>query len=254
MRFGMCVGSDEAKIKLVAESGFDFVESCFSLLAESDDEKLNAFKNELDKYSLKCETVNCFLPGSLKVTGPNVDYDALREYIEKGVSRGKPIGLEKVVFGSSGARNVPDAWSYEEAYRQIAYFLKEIAAPIAEKYGVIITIEPLRKTDSNIVNSAFEGAALASQAASDSIKCLVDFYHMYEAGDDCETVRKLTGAIKHAHIAEPLSRHYPRKDDGADYKSFVAALESAGCETCSVEASTDDFERDCAPAFEALKQ
>ena len=254
MRFGMCVGSDEAKIKLVAESGFDFVESCFSLLAESDDEKLNAFKNELDKYSLKCETVNCFLPGSLKVTGPNVDYDALREYIEKGVSRGKPIGLEKVVFGSSGARNVPDAWSYEEAYRQIAYFLKEIAAPIAEKYGVIITIEPLRKTDSNIVNSALEGAALASLADSGNIKCLVDFYHMFEAGDDCETVRKLTGAIKHAHIAEPVSRHYPRKGDGADYKSFIAALESAGCETCSVEASTDNFEKDCAPAFEAVKQ
>ncbi|MBR4766347.1 MAG: sugar phosphate isomerase/epimerase, partial [Clostridia bacterium] len=198
--------------------------------------------------------VNCFLPGSLKVTGPQLDYDALREYIEKGISRGKPLGLEKVVFGSSGARNVPDGWSYEEAYRQIVYFLKEIAAPIAEKYGVIITIEPLRKTDSNIVNSAPEGAALASQADSDSIKCLVDFYHMFEAGDDCETVRKLTGAIKHAHIAEPVSRHYPRKDDGADYKSFIVSLESAGCETCSVEASTDNFERDCAPAFEAINQ
>ena len=83
MRFGMCVGSDFGKIKLVAESGFDYVESCFSLLAESDCEQFGLFKSELEKYSLKCETVNCFLPGNLKVTGPQVDYDALREYIEK---------------------------------------------------------------------------------------------------------------------------------------------------------------------------
>ena len=254
MRFGMCVGNDESKIKLAAESGFDYVESCFSLLAECDDKKLESFRSELDNYSIKCESVNCFLPGSLKVTGPDVDYNALKEYIEKGISRGVGIGLEKVVFGSSGARDVPDGWSYEEAYRQIVFFLKEIAAPIAEKYGVIITIEPLRKTDSNIVNSALEGAALASQADSPFIKCLVDFYHMYEAGDDCGTVKKLTGAIKHAHIAEPVSRHFPRTDDGADYRSFIEALEAAGCETCSVEASTDSFERDCAPAFEAVKQ
>ena len=253
MRFGMCVGNDEKKIKLVAESGFDYVESCFSLLAESDEDKLNRFKSELDNFSLKCESVNCFLPGNLKVTGPEVDYDALKEYIEKGISRGIGIGLKKVVFGSSGARDVPDGWSYEEAYRQIVFFLKEIVSPIAEKYGVIITIEPLRRTDSNIINSALEGAAVASQANSDYIKCLVDYYHMYEAGDNCETVKKLTGAVKHAHIAEPVSRHFPRTDDGADYRSFIEALEAAGCETCSVEASTDNFERDCAPAFEALK-
>ena len=254
MRFGMCVGDDETKIKLAAESGFDYVESCFFLLAESDDEKLNSFKSELDKYSVSCESVNCFLPGNLKVTGPDVDYDALKKYIEKGISRGIDAGLKKVVFGSSGARNVPDGWSYEEAYRQIVYFLKMIAAPVAEKYGVIITIEPLRKNDSNIVNSALEGAALASQADSPNIKCLVDYYHMLDAGDDCETIIKLTGAIKHAHVAEPVSRNYPRKDDGADYKSFIEALESAGCETCSVEVSTDNFERDCAPALKAIRQ
>ena len=77
---------------------------------------------------------------------------------------------------------------------------------------------------------------------------------MLDAGDDCETIIKLTGAIKHAHVAEPVSRNYPRKDDGADYKSFIEALESAGCETCSVEASTDNFERDCAPALKAIRQ
>lgn len=253
MRFGMCVGSDPGKIKLVAESGFDYVESCFSLLAESDCEQFGLFKSELEKYSLKCETVNCFLPGNLKVTGPQVDYDALREYIEKGMSRGKQLGLEKVVFGSSGARNVPAGWSYEEAYRQIVFFLKEIAAPVAEKYNVIIVIEPLRRSDSNIVNYALEGAALAAQANSRCIKCLVDYYHMFDVGDNCETVEKLSGAIKHSHIAEPVTRNFPRPNDGVDYKEFILALESAGCESCSVEASTDDFNRDCAPSLKAIK-
>ncbi len=253
MRFGMCVGGDRQRIKTAAESGFDFVESCFSVLAESDDEAFNYFREELNRYSIKCESVNCFLPGSLKVDGPDVDYDALTEYIEKGISRGKQIGLEKVVFGSAGARNVPDGWSYEAAYRQIVFFLKNIAAPIAAKYNITIVIEPLRRTDSNIVNSAQEGAALAAQAESEHIKCLVDFYHMSDVSDNCETVKRLSGAIKHAHIAEPVSRSYPRKGDGADYKSFIEALEAAGCSTCAVEASTDDFERDCAPSLEAIK-
>ena len=253
MLYGMCVGDSIERISVAARSGFDFVESCFSLLADKDDEYFERFREELEKYNIKCLSVNCFIPGNLKVTGPDVDYSALAEYIEKGMKRGKEIGLEKIVFGSGGARNVPDGWAYEDAYRQLIYFLKETVAPLASKYGLTVVLEPLRRGDSNIINSAFEGAAVVSAVDSDCIKCLVDLYHMETAGDDAQTVRALKGSIKHAHIAEPVNRHYPAPGDGVDYKSFIEALEYAGCETCAVEASTDDFNKDCAPSLPAIK-
>ena len=129
MRFGMCVGNDEKKIKLVAESGFDYVESCFSLLAESDEDKLNRFKSELDNFSLKCESVNCFLPGNLKVTGPDVDYDALKEYIEKGISRGVTLGLEKLFSAHRAQEMSPMVGVMKRHTDRLFFSLKKLYLP-----------------------------------------------------------------------------------------------------------------------------
>ena len=253
MRFGICVGGKADNIKIAAAAGADYIESCFSLLAEADDEKFAKFKAELEANNIRCESVNCFLPGRLKVTGEEADFEALREYIEKGFSRAAEIGVVTVVFGSSGARNVPEGFSYGEAYRQLIDFLKTVVTPLCEKYGITVTLEPLGPDDSNILNSAQEGAAIVAAVNTEPVKLLVDLYHMANKADTPADVRKLKGLIRHSHIAEPITRNYPTDGAAYDYADFIAALEETGCTRCSVEARTDEFEKDCFGAMKLLK-
>lgn len=249
MRYGVCIGSDASKIKTAKEAGFDYVEGCFDLLTK-DEENYGRYYDELVKNGIKCESVNCFLPGQLKTTGPEVDWFALSEYIEKGMSKAEKLGIETVVYGSGGSKQVPEGFPFAEAYRQIVYFLKEIAAPAAEKYGITVVVEPL--WDCNIIQRVKEGVIVSSLADNAHIAGLGDLFHMEKTGDTSKDITDCAGSIKHAHIAHPGDRKYPSPDDGYDYKEFIGALEKAGCPRCSVEAGTDDFAADAVKAAAAF--
>ena len=253
MRFGACVGMEFERIKYVKEYGYDYVESCFHALTNATEEEYQTLCSEIEKYQIPCEVVNCFLPGELPLCGDNVDYKALSEYIERGFQRGQKIGLKKVVFGSGGARKVPDGYDFEKAMRQLALFLRETLTPLVEKYKVTVVIEPLQLCDSNVINTVKEGAMLASMAESEYIQGLSDLFHMEVMHDKIDNIKLLKGCIKHAHIAEPKNRVYPLSKDEYDYKHYLEVLEYAGCDTCSIEANTDDFVNDAKIAIDMLR-
>lgn len=253
MKFGICIGGDAEKIAIAKKLGYDYVESGFALLANEDETEFTRFKKELTKNNMTCESVNCFLPGNLKVTGDNVDYKAIAEYVERGMKRGADLGVKTVVFGSGGARTYPDGYSYGKAVRQLIYFLREICSPICAKYGLRVVIEPLAPYQTNIIHTVLEGGILISAVDKDNIGALGDLFHMYSAGDGPEEIKTLKGVLWHAHIAEPTKRVYPASADEYDYKSFVDALEFAGCARCSLEASYSDFETDAKNAIEVFK-
>lgn len=252
MKFGACIGFNPEEIKSAVEFGFDYLEVGFSFFTKSSDEDIEAYYKCLEENGIKCEASNCFIPGDIKVTGESVDYDVLKAYIEKGMSRGVKAGLKTVVFGSGGARNVPEGFPYSKAVTQIAYFLKNIVAPIAEKYDITVVVEPL--CDSNIINTVKEGCIFAAMAESDNVKGLGDSYHMYTFGDKFDNIKDVKGFLGHAHVAEPTKRVYPYEGDGADYKSFLEALEFAGCPRCSIEARCESFKDEGAVALRILKE
>lgn len=251
MKLGVCVGFEPEKIKCAAETGFDYLEIGFGFFAKSDDETVEAYCKCLDENNIKCEAANCFIPGELKVTGESIDYDALAKHIEKGMKNGIKAGLKTVVFGSGGARSIPDGFPYHKAAAQIAFFIKNTVAPLAEKYGITVVVEPL--SDCNIINTVKEGAVFAAMAESENVKALADSFHMYTFGDSFENIRALKDFLGHAHIAEPTDRVYPYENDGADYKSFFEVLSFAGCPRCSIEAGCKDFIKEAPVAFKILK-
>lgn len=254
MKFGMCIGSDSNKIAVCKKLGYDYVESAFEMLADpKNDEKYDAFQAELKNNGFSCLSVNCFIPSALKITGPDVDEQALKEYIERGMKRGAALGVKKVVFGSGGARKRPEGFSYETAVRQIFSFLTDIVSPIAEKYGILLVIEPLRSGDTNMIESLREGAVIAAAVNRPNIRLLVDLYHAYYSGDTNDHIRSMTTLLRHAHIAEPEKRVYPAPGDAYPYADFISALKAAGCDTCSVEARCSDFEKEAADAIRVLR-
>ena len=259
MRYGVCSGMDKyGRVALIKEAGFDYIEAGFSGISREDDEVFERFKAELIKNDIRCEAANGFLPRDYKVLGDVYDEEKIKAYIEKGMARGEQIGLKTVVFGSGGAREIPEGMSYTEAFSGLAKFLKNVVSPIAAKHGITVVIEPLRKDECNIINTVKEGVLLALMSGCDNIFGLGDIYHMIGAGDTYEDVVQLAGSLKHAHISNPVGKNggkrcYPLDADEFDYKGFVASLEKAGCTRCSIEAGTDDFDTEIFIAGRVLK-
>lgn len=259
MRFGVCCSiDDEERVKIAVESGYDYIECGFQMFANATEEQLSLWEEREKKYGILCESTNCFLPNALKVTGENVDYEAIREFVARGMKNASRMGVKVSVFGSSGARNIPEGFSYARAVSQMGYFLREIASPEAAKYGITIVTEPLQKAETNMINTVKEGVMLAVLADRDNVKGLADLFHMEQCGDTSEDLLMLAGSIAHGHISNPVGRNgkkriYPASADEFDYKSFVDALEKGGCERISVEADVIDFAYDAPNAIKVLR-
>ena len=78
----------------------------------------------------------------------------------------KEIGIKILVLGSSGSRSIPEGFDRAEAEEQFTGFLKKIA-PAAEKYGVIVAIEPLQTQETNFINTVKEGAEIARKTGAE---------------------------------------------------------------------------------------
>ena len=258
MKFGVCRGLDDFEsIKIASEIGVDYYECGFGSLAKYDEEKINKCKDFLNENNLPCLAANGFIPGELKVVGDSIDYGALTEYLDKGFERAKLLGVKKIVFGSGVARSFPEGFSFEKAKEQLAYFLSEYAAPKAEKAGCIIVMEPLRFGETSMIHTVSDGIEIARMSGKKNVAGLADLYHVYGNNDNIEGIVGFKGELLHSHIAEPEKRVYPSTKDNGEivgiYKNFFDALKEVGCETCSVEAHTDDFKTDITDALAILK-
>ena len=63
----------------------------------------------------------------LRVTGPDIDRDQQTVYVRKAFDRLARLGTQIVVFGSGGARRVPDGFSKDDALKQLVDFGRRAA-------------------------------------------------------------------------------------------------------------------------------
>lgn len=113
IRIGICSPMDA--FETVAQMGFDYMETGLVPLYRLSDEDFSRMCERVDRAPIRIEAFNGMLPGTLPVTGPNVDGGALDEYLEKSFARARRLGAEVVVFGSGAARNVPAGFPIDEA-------------------------------------------------------------------------------------------------------------------------------------------
>ena len=146
-----------------------------------------------------------------------------------------------VVLGSGGARRVPDGFPREEAFSQLVDFCRRIA-PLARDNGITIAVEPLRRQETNIINTAREGLELVKAVDRPEIKLLVDYYHLAEENESADVLLEAGRQVVHAHIANPKGRVYPLSPGESDYAGFfenLCRIRYSG--RLSIEASTTDF-------------
>jgi D-psicose/D-tagatose/L-ribulose 3-epimerase len=240
-------------MEAVQAAGFDYLEPMVSEIAGMSDADFAKYAGRLKELKIATPSANVFLPGKIKVTGPAVDPAAQADYLKKAMGRLESLGIRIVVFGSSGSRNVPDGFPREQALQQLVEFCR-LAGAEAGTHNITIVVEPLRPQESNIINTAAEGLALVQAVNHPNVRLLVDFYHMASQKEDFTYIEKAGADIRHAHIANPAGRIYPKPGDGCDYSGFFEALRHIGyCSRLSVEAGTKDMPQDAPLAIALIR-
>lgn len=236
--------------------GYDYVELPLAEMMALSDEEFQVLSERLKQSGIPCETCNNFFPKTVRLTGGDVDLPEILDYAERALTRAESLGVSIVVFGSGGAKNVPQGFPLEEGYLQVVTLLR-LLSPIAQKHQITIVIEPLRKAECNLINTFAEGCRLAEDVGREytNVRVLVDFYHLSEEKEPVEhLLRQGAEYLRHVHFACSHGRCYPEQAEEDNYQPFLAALKTVGYDArISVEAYTQDFDR-CAPrAFTFLK-
>ena len=241
-------------IDAARSAGFDYVELSTSEIAGLSDADFEQAAARVRQAGLPVPVTNLFLPATLKVTGPEIGREPQMAYVRKAFARLERLGTQIVVFGSGAARRVPDGFPTDQAFQQLVEFGRRIA-PEARARGITIAIEPLRREETNIINSAAEGLTLVNAIGDPNFQLMVDFYHLASEKEDPAVIVRAGGHIRHLHVANPEGRVFPRKMDEYDYAPFFAALRTIGYDKrISVEASTQDFPADAPLAIALLRR
>jgi D-psicose/D-tagatose/L-ribulose 3-epimerase len=239
VQVGYC--SNLKNIDAAKAAGFEYLELGTSEIAGLSDADFEKEAERLKQVGLPVPVTNLFLPSALKVTGPQTDPDQQMVYVKKAFGRLARLGTQLVVFGSGGARRVPDGFSKEEAFTQLVDFGKRVA-PEARARGITIAIEPLRRQETNIINSAAEGLELVNAVNDPNFQLMIDFYHLASEQENPEIIVRAKEHIRHLHVANPQGRVFPQAWEEYDYAPFFANLRTIGYDKrISVEASAKDF-------------
>lgn len=225
MKFGVC--GDLKLAAVAAQANYDYMEwSVAELLRPRESEEaFQAAFNTLKSATPPYQVANGFVPGNLKITGPDVDDSALEAFAQTTMKRAGTFGLDVIVFGSGGARAIPEGFDPARAHEQLVAFCRMVG-PIAQAHGVTIAVEPLNKAECNVLNTVAESAALVNEVAHPAIRLLVDAYHMMRDNDAVENIVEHGHLLVHVHIATIPNRFAPAAEP-CDLAPFFDALAKA---------------------------
>ena len=251
MRLGLCTqleALDEA-----AEAGFDYAEMSASALAPGADEAAFApIRRRMLAGRVRVEAFNGFLPADVRVTGPQVDRVRLRAHMDRVLRRAGEVGAAVVVFGSGGARRLPEGFPAEEGWRQLAEAAR-LAADLAADNGITIAMEPLFQRGCNFFNRVEQGSEFVDRIGRPALKLLADLFHMAAEQEPLEHVAAAGARLAHIHVPAPS---LPEMAEGPDYDfaAFFDALRRAGYRgRVSLEDNGQGLARCRAPRLDACR-
>jgi sugar phosphate isomerase/epimerase len=238
---------------LLAAAGYDYIELSVAgdLVPEADEATWSEMRRAIEAMPLVPEAYNSFVRTG-KITGPEADPARLERYVHTALARAAQVGGKVIVFGSGGARNVPDDYNRVRAEDQIIGFLN-FCADAYEKTGVLVVVEPLNRSESNIITSVAEGASFVRRVNRPGVRNLADTYHMEKDGEPLDAIVKDGDVLGHVHTAD-TDRWAPGTGT-YDHAAMFRALKAAGYgDRVSIECGWKDFAAEIGPAIVHLKR
>jgi sugar phosphate isomerase/epimerase len=222
------------------------------LVPEKDDALFKANLAEARATLKPIKTACCFLPADLKCVGLAIDEPRLLKYAETAFKRAEEAGIEIIVFGSGGARTVPEGYDMARAMDDFVNILQKLG-PIAAKHGILVVVEPLNKTECNLITSLAEGADAVTRANHASVMLLADYFHMLKDGEPASEIVRFGSLIKHTHVSELAGRAAPGTSR-EDFQPFFDALDQINYKgRLSIEAIWTDIAAQVEPSIQYLR-
>jgi sugar phosphate isomerase/epimerase len=244
------ISTSIANNAILAAAGYSFVEENargFLVPAEPDavfEQKLALLKTS----KLPLEACNSFLPGNLKCVGTAPLHEDILKFGEISFKRAQLAGVKTIVFGSGGARAIPEGFSREEAKQQFISLCSQLA-PAAKKYDVVISLEPLNTKECNFINSVAEGGDIVQAVNHENFRLLADIYHMLMENESPSNITKYGHLLYHTHIAELTGRSAPGVNN-EDFRPYFKALKEVKYEgRMAIECSWKNLEEQASNAL-----
>lgn len=250
MRLGCCLNMlgdsrdpiGRAYITTAQQAGYDYVELPLAQVMDLGQTEFSELTTQLSASGIPCEVCNNFLPSNIKITGLDVRKEKVKDYLQVSIERAARLGAKIIVFGSSGAKNVPEGFCYDRAWEQIIDVLRW-ADSYTAAVGIRIAIEPLNKKESNIILNLTEAERLMHAAGVSSARLLVDYYHFTMEKEMLEILNERMPWIIHVHFAEPEGRCFPEQRKETYRKFFQTLWKGEYDGRVSVEAYASDPEQ-----------
>ncbi len=244
MKIGACISVD--RLETAARIGFDYAELAVTAVNSLSETQLKALKAS----PIPIETFNCLFPGDLPLIQSE---DAqIRSYLNPAFEKLASIGGKLVVFGSGGARRIPEGYPYREALKRMVHVVRLIG-DAAKEYRLTVVIEPLRFEETNFIHTLAEGAALAAAADHPNVGLLLDTFHFWSNHEPVSQIG-LIRDIDHVHIAS-IHRTAPEVEELPVYQEVFDQLKASGYEgRMSIECSYKDFETEAARGLNVLRK
>ncbi|WP_144710531.1 sugar phosphate isomerase/epimerase [Curtobacterium pusillum] len=160
-----------------------------------------------------------------------------------------------IVFGSGTARNAPEGMSTAEAHERLADVVRT-ARDTATASGLRIVLEPLSRSETNLLNSVEETVAFLDAAGIGGGGVVADLFHIRNEGESFEVLRAHGGRIGHVHVSDPDRRPPGTVDDV--WRTFLEAVHDGGYRgavslECRWSPDPDEAEREIRRSLDLLR-
>ncbi|HPN33176.1 MAG TPA: sugar phosphate isomerase/epimerase family protein [bacterium] len=237
-RYAMCNESMqgmawEEQCRLVAEAGFSGIEIApFTLVKEGVEELTPVLRRDMVRtmrdHGLSCTGLHWLLvapPAGLHCTA---DDAAVRrrtwDYVHRLIDFCSDLGGPVMVFGSPKQRSAGDAGiSVAEAVQRLTEGLSGCAEH-AGKNRVKILLEPLDRSQTDVVNTLAQALEVVNAIQHPAIQTMFDFHNTPDETEPLEVLVKMYYPyIHHVHVQEMNGKHL---GTGNAAKDFVAAFQT----------------------------
>ncbi len=215
-----------------------------------------AFEENLQQIKqTKCKLYLCnvLFPGSIKITGPQVDEQRILNYLDTVFYRAKRADVPLIVLGSGGSRRLPEGYNKEQAKKEFASLCRKMAM-VAKKHTRTIAIESLNSTETNFLNTLEEAAEIVKMVNHPNFRLNADIYHMMKENEPPQHILDARKYIVYVEIAEKEKRTFPGVV-GEDFRPYFQALKSIGYKgPIVIEGRVGDIRQEVPAAFAYLTQ
>ena len=214
-------------LKAVSAAGFKYIELSLRSTTDVNPDDLNRAISELDLKITAVATGQACLFDSLCLGSENDDLrNKAVDHFKSMALFARQINSGAIIIGGIRGRLAGNDEEFQKNFENGVAAIRK-CAEWAEAHEMPLLIEPINRYETNWILTAEDGCNLLDIVGVNSVKLLLDTFHMnIEESNIAAAIIKTGSRVGYVHFADN-NRHAPGQGQ-TDFKGILAALERIG--------------------------